>query len=75
MSIISPVIFERTVFKETIATVCGSNKLSSGSFPKFFMRIGVLVRSGLIQLILIFDAYHSSLNACIKLTTAALEEE
>ena len=44
-------------------------------YEKFLSRIGVLVRSGLIQLIRIPLSCHSSLNACTKFTIAALEDE
>lgn len=48
---------------------------SSGSIPKLLVRMGVLVRSGLMQLMRMLKGSHSWAMACTKLTTAALVAE
>ena len=47
----------------------------AGSSPNALVRIGVPVRSGLMQLTRTPSAAHSSASAWVRLTTAALAEE
>ena len=54
-----------------IATFSADNRVFSGSVPKFFTRMGVLVRSGLMQLTAMPNGSHSCAIACTKFTMAA----
>ena len=61
--------------KVASATFSDASRVSSGSMPKFFTRMGVFVLSGLMQLMRMPSASHSCATACTKLTMAALVDE
>ena len=57
------------------ATDIESSSDPAGSWPNALVRIGVPVRSGLMQLTRTPSCAHSSASACVRLTIAAFAEE
>ena len=70
-----PLKLLNNICKDILATSSDFNKVPSGSIPKLAVRIGVLVRWGFIQFILILSCSHSSAISYTKSTTAAFVEE
>ena len=60
---------------ERRATSVDSSSEPAGSSPNALVRIGVPVRSGLMQLTGMPSPDHSSASAWVRLTTAAFAEE
>src|SRR5690606_4448940 len=74
MSMMWPVWLASSTSSDWRATSIELSNVPSGSSPNALVRIGVPVRSGLTQLTRTSPA-HSSANACVRLTTAALADE
>lgn len=75
MSITCPVKSETKSLAVATATSIDFNKVSSGSIPKFLVRIGVFVRSGFTQFTRMPKLPHSSAKACTKFTVAHFVDE
>lgn len=70
-----PVWRDNKTSSEVRATVIESSSVPGRSSPKALVRIGVAVRSGLMQLTRTLLSPHSLASAWVRLTVAAFAEE
>ena len=75
MSMMCPVCPDSSTSSDCLATSGEDSRVPGGSSPNAFVRIGVPVRSGLMQFTRTPVPAHSSARAWVRLTTAALAEE